>query len=85
MILQEKNSQSTISRIYDLKKEDRKGLVRFTRSITSSLKDLNQATAFNSSINDLEKEIELLKLKKKDLEKDLITDKIIKESKKTKL
>lgn len=85
MILQEKNSQSTINRIYDLKKEDRKGIVRFTRSITSSLKDLHQASALNSTLQDLEKEIEQLKLQKKDLEKDLITDKIIKESKKTKL
>jgi len=57
MILQEKSSQSTISKMYDLKKEEKRGLTKFTRSITSSLKDLNQASSLNSSISDLEKEI----------------------------
>ena len=57
MILQEKSSQSTISKMYDLKKEEKRGLTKFTRSITSSLKDLNQANSLNSSISDLEKEI----------------------------
>jgi hypothetical protein len=58
-------------------------LIRSSSQIAAGLKEIKSASL--SEINELEREIESLKVKKKDAEKDFVTDKIIKEMKKNKL
>lgn len=83
LTIQEKNSQATIGKIYELKDEGRKALAKSSRQISTSLKIIKQSSL--SEITELQKELQQLKTKKKEVEKDLVTDKIIKEAKKNRL
>jgi hypothetical protein len=81
---QERSSKTVINKIYELKGEEKqRALAKSTSSITASLKELKSASVHE--ISELERELEELKNRKRDAEKDLVTDKIIKETKKGRL
>ena len=73
---QEKSSKVAIGKIYELKDSEKRGLVRSSSQITASLREIKSVSL--SEINELEREISNLKLRKKECEKDQVTDKIIK-------
>lgn len=81
---QERSSKSVINKIYELKGEEKqRTLAKSTSSITASLKELKSASL--NEITELEREIENLRNRKKDMEKDMVTDKIIKETRRVRL
>lgn len=62
---QEKNSKTVINKIYELKGEEKRTLMKSTHSITASLKEMKSASL--NEISELEREIESLKNRKKDV------------------
>ena len=74
---QENASKETLNKMYELKDEEKRGIrSKTSRKISSSLREIRSTSL--SEIAQLQQEIETLKTKKKDVEKDLVSDKIIK-------